>query len=202
MEINELKQKTICEIIKSRDYKTDSLLIDIDQRLHDYYDDLCESSSPYIGDDYDNHNLFELLCALKLLRLIHTYPMDVAKVRKVIRLREGEWQQDESGRWHHIRGGLLQPGARGATYYRWQPYQVFILTAIYGPHVWIDTHIPNGQRELLPTERNGECGNIEDYRRLCTSFTYYAPRKTDKTGLSAYCGVIDFMLGPTHFPSA
>ena len=195
MEINETKQKAIAEIIRRWDLQAQHLMLDIDERLNDYYADLCESSSPYIGDDYDHHNLFELLCALKLLRLMHEYPMDVAKVRKVIRLREGEWQKDDGGRWRHVRGGLLQPGARGATYYRWQPYQVFILTAIYGPHVWIDTQVPNGQRELLQTEREGEGGNIEDYRRLCTSFTYFAPRKTDKTGLSGYCGVIDFMLG-------
>ena len=35
---------------------------------------------------------------------------------------------------------------------------------------------------------------IFDLRRLCTDFTFYAPRKTDKTGLSAFIQVVFFLL--------
>lgn len=35
---------------------------------------------------------------------------------------------------------------------------------------------------------------IYDLRRLCTDFTFYAPRKTDKTGLSAFIQIVFFLL--------
>ena len=165
----------------------------IDQRLLEYYADLCEHSGVEPDDTNDWHNLYELLAALKLLRLMRTYTIDIPKVQQVIRLREGEWHQD-GNLWKYDRGGLLLPGTRGATHYRWMPYQIFILTAMYGCQAWIDTEVPNGTRELLPTEREGANGAIEDLRRLCTDFTFYAPRKTDKTGLSAYNNFLFFML--------
>ena len=65
---------------------------------------------------------------------------------------------------------------------------------MYGANVWIDTEVPNGTRELLPSEREGENGTIEDLRRLCVDFTYHLPRKSDKTGLSAYNNFLYFML--------
>lgn len=165
----------------------------LDRRLLDYYMDLCEHSSIDEDDPYDWHNLSELLAALKQLRLMRTYPVDVDKVHQVIRLREGIWQQ-EGGIWKHKGGGLSQPGRNGNTYYRWMPFQVFVLTCMYGVKVWVDTEVPNGTRDLLPTERWGVGGTIEDLRRLCTDFTLFAPRKTDKTGLSAYNNFLYFML--------
>jgi phage terminase large subunit-like protein len=37
-------------------------------------------------------------------------------------------------------------------------------------------------------------GRIYDHRRLCTDFTYFAPRKSDKTGLAAFIQVVFFLL--------
>jgi phage terminase large subunit-like protein len=37
-------------------------------------------------------------------------------------------------------------------------------------------------------------GKIYDLRRLCNDFTFFAPRKTDKTGLSAFIQVVFFLL--------
>lgn len=190
--MRELKQKAI-DMLKAQVPQQQDMLIYLDQRLLDYYNGLCEHSSIDDDDPEDWHNLYELLSALKLLRLLRTYPVNTEKVQQVIRLREGEWYQD-NGIWKHRRGGLLQPGPRGDTYYRWMPFQVFVLTAMYGPVAWIDTEVPNGSRELLPTERDGDRGTIEDLRRLCTDFTFFAPRKTDKTGLSAYNNFLFFML--------
>ena len=167
-------------------------LSDIDERLLDYYNDLCCYSGTDPDDPADYHNLYELLAALKLLRLMRIYEVDTEKVRQVIRLREGEWQMID-GKWKHVSGGLLMPGSRGDTYYRWMPFQVFVLAAMYGPKCWVDTEVPNGTRDLLPTEREGEGGTIEDLRRLCTDFTFFAPRKTDKTGLSAYNNFLYFI---------
>lgn len=192
-EYQELKKKAMFQLAQSLDHNTVSILSDIDYRLYDYYMDLCEHSGIDPDDENDWHNLYELLSAIKLLRILKTYPVDIDKVHQVIRLREGEWHQ-EGGIWKYDHGGLLLPGTRGATHYRWMPFQIFVLTAMYGAKVWIDTEVPNGSRELLTTEREGEGGTIEDLRRLCTDFTFYAPRKTDKTGLSAYNNMLFFML--------
>ena len=169
-------------------------LAEIDERLLGYYKDLTGHSSAVEDDPEDWHNLNELLGGLKLLRLMRTYPMNVDKVKQVIRLREGEWEHGEDGIWRYLRGGLLQPGTRGETHYRWQPFQVFVLTAMYGPQVWLDTKVPATERQLLDSERVTGHGTIEDLRRLCTDFTFFGPRKTDKTGLSAYNNFLFFML--------
>ena len=169
------------------------VLAEYDERLALYYEDLCEHSSADDNDENDHHNLYELLAAIKLLRLMDKYVHDVAKAQMVIKLREGQWHK-EGNMWLHDTGGLLLPGSRGNTYYRWMNFQVFVLVAMYGLQAWVDTEVPNGTREMLPSEREGEGGTIEDLRRLCTDFTFYAPRKTDKTGLSAYNNFIYFML--------
>lgn len=169
-------------------------LAGIDERLLGYYKDLTGHSSAVEDDPDDWHNLNEILGGLKLLRLMRTYPMNVDKVKQVIRLREGEWEHGEDGIWRYLRGGLLQPGTRGETHYRWQPFQVFVLTAMYGPQVWLDTKVPATERQLLDSERVTDHGTIEDLRRLCTDFTFFGPRKTDKTGLSAYNNFLFFML--------
>lgn len=157
---------------------------EVDGRLLWYYDDLLSHSSADPAAE-DHHNLFEILGAVRLLRLMDTYDFDVAKVRKVIYKREGLWEKDSRGIWRHVRDGLLCPGISGRQYYRWQPFQVFVLAATFGPHGWVDTGLLEGDRDLLPTEKV-EGGRILDYRRLCTDFTFYAARKNDKTGLSAY----------------
>lgn len=169
------------------------VLAEYDERLALYYEDLCEHSGVDDNDENDHHNMYELLAALKLLRLMDKYVHDVAKAQMVIKLREGQWHK-EGSMWIHDTGGLLLPGSRGQTYYRWMNFQVFVLVAMYGLQAWVDTEVKNGTRKLLPSEREGEGGTIEDLRRLCTDFTFYAPRKTDKTGLSAYNNFIYFML--------
>lgn len=188
----EKKLKAI-ELLKDRVPKMAATLQLFDDRLIEYYNDLIEHSGVDPDDANDLHNLYELLSALKLLRLLSWYPNDADKVHTVIKLREGNWHK-EGSIWKYDDGGLLLPGTRGATHYRWMPFQIFILTAMYGPCAWIDTETPNGQRELLPTECEGPEGTIEDLRRLCTDFTFFAPRKTDKTGLSAYNNLLYFML--------
>jgi phage terminase large subunit-like protein len=78
--------------------------------------------------------------------------------------------------------------------YRWENFQVFILASVFGFYSWIDTGVKAEDRaELLPTERVKD-GTIWDYRRMCTDFTYYSPRKCDKTGLAAYIQFIFFFF--------
>lgn len=191
-EAQQYKERAI-GLLADRVHKSTPQLEKIDKRLLQYYCELVSYSGIDPQDPGDWHNLYELLSALKLLRIMKQYPVDVNKVQQVIRLREGEWHQ-EQGIWKYDSGGLLLPGTRGATHYRWMPFQLYVLASMYGAQAWIDTEVPNGSRELLPTEREGENGTIEDLRRLCTDFTFYAPRKTDKTGLSAYNNFLYFML--------
>ena len=160
----------------------------IDPRLHDYFVGI--SDNPVL------HNGYEILCAVKFLRLMRTYEFNERRVQQIIQLREGEWTQDERGRWHHVRGGIKCPGTDTAHVYRWQPFQVFVLASVFGFHTWFNTEVQAIDKpELLLTEREREDGYIEDFRRLCNYFVMYTPRKTDKTGMSAYIQVVFFLMG-------
>lgn len=159
----------------------------IDDRLGQYFDDICKTP--------DMHNGYEILCAVKFLRLLRTYEFNERKVRQIIYLREGEWQRDPSGRWRHISGGIKCPGTDTAHVYRWQPFQIFVLASVFGFHTWFNTEVKAiDKAELLPTEREREDGYVEDFRRLCNYFVMYTPRKTDKTGMSAYIQLVFFLL--------
>lgn len=160
----------------------------IDPRLKDYFTG--------IADNPELHNGYEILCAVKFLRLLRTYEFNEKEVRKIIQLREGEWAQDERGRWRHVRGGIKCPGTDTAHVYRWQPFQVFVLASVFGFHTWFNTEVQAIDKpELLLTEREREDGYVEDFRRLCNYFVLYTPRKTDKTGMSAYIQVVFFLMG-------
>ena len=160
---------------------------DIEPRLAAYLDDLTEHP--------EAHNGNELLGAIKFLRLLRTYETDIETFRDVVYKYEGIWQQTDGGMWHHMEGGLKHPGTTGPTYYRLQPFQVFVLAAMFCLKAWVNTENEAGTRELLPTERIGEDGMIYDLRRLCTEFTLFTPRKTAKTQLSAFIQFWYFMSG-------
>ena len=173
------------DLLKTRYEGKADTLKDIDPRLDEYFRDLIAHSNADPDSADDHHNVYELLGAAKFLRMLDTYNFNTKKVQTVIRLREGEWRR-EGKRWRHISGGLKCPGTSGAQVYRWQPFQVFVLASVYGFYSWVDTRVSADERaELLPTERVKD-GTVWDYRRVCTDFTYFGPRKTDKTGLAAY----------------
>ena len=192
-EYQEQKQAAI-ELLKDRLDGKEKILAEIDDRLLYYFADLCANSSADPDDANDHHNVYEILGAAKFLRMLDTYTFNRKKVQTVIRLREGEWQRDKSGRWHHLSGGLKCPGTSGAQVYRWQPFQVFVLASVFGFYTWVNTKNEAGTKaELLPTEREKD-GYVWDYRRVCTDFTYFGPRKTDKTGLAAYIQFVFFFF--------
>lgn len=180
------EKNTAHDILCKRLAEQQQDVADIEPRLLTYFNGL--------RDELDSHNGWEILCGVKFLRLLRTYDFNHRKVKQVIRLREGEWEQNGSGMWRHVKGGIACPGTSHVQVYRWEPFQVFVLASVFGFRAWIDTQITTDDRqELLPTERlNGN--RIEDLRRLCTDFTFYAPRKTDKTGLSAFIQVVFFLL--------
>lgn len=166
---------------------------EIEPRLADYF--LSLQNNKLISDKWeDAHNGYEILCGLRFLRMLKTYEFNYKKVRQVIRLREGEWEETKDGRWLHKRGGIACPGTQGATVYRWEPFQVFVLASVFGFQSWINTQNEVGTRGMYKTERPDPDGYIYDLRRLCTDFTFFAPRKTDKTGLSAFIQVVFFLL--------
>ena len=151
----------------------------------------------------DHHNAYEILGALKFLRLLTTYEQDIDTFRDVIYKYEGVWEQRD-GIWHHVEGGLKHPGTTGPTYYRLQPFQVFVLASMFLLKAHINTEAEAGSRELLPTEYVNLEGEwplndrklyIYDVRRLCTEFSFYTPRKTAKTQLSAFIQFWYFMSG-------
>jgi phage terminase large subunit-like protein len=163
-------------------------LASIDIRLAEYFGGMI--ANPEL------HNGYEILGAVKFLRLMNTYEYNTERVQQVIRLREGEWAKDEKGRWRHLRGGIKCPGTDTAHVYRWQPFQVFVLASVFGFHHWFNTEVRAIDKpELLPTEREREDGMVEDLRRLCNYFVLYTPRKTDKTGMSAFIQVVFFLMG-------
>ena len=142
----------------------------------------------------EHHNAYEIMGAVKFLRLLNTYEQDIETFRDVIYKYEGIWEQRD-GLWHHIEGGLRHPGTTGPTYYRLQPFQVFVLASMFLLKAWINTESEVATRGMLNTERPHPDGYIEDLRRLCTEFTFYTPRKTAKTQLSAFIQFWYFMSG-------
>ena len=190
-----LKQESI-ERLRVRTAQQREQLETIEPRLLEYYEHLCEHSGTELGDENDLHNVYELLSALRLLRLLRTYPVNKAKIDEEIFSDEGEWQRDSDGYWTHVRGGLGQPGRMGKEVYRCEPFQIFMLTAIYGPMAWIGTGNYQGDRRLMDSERvNPETGEIEDLRRLCIRFVLFGPRKINKSGFAAMRGCSDMMHG-------
>ena len=178
----EEKQKVV-DMLRAQLAQQAAQLEQIEFRLLDYYSDLA------LNPHYHNGN--ELLGALKLLRLLRTYVLDLGTLRDVIYKYEGTWR-DNGGIWEHLEGGVRHPGTTGPTYYRLQPFQVFVLVAMFGLKAWINTEAEAGSRALLPTEEVRD-GKIYDLRRLCTEFTDFTPRKTAKTQLSAFVQFWYFM---------
>ena len=141
------EQKTYAVSILSNHYEKQQKDVEkIDTRLCDYFNDMI--SHP------EKHNAYEILCAVKFLRLLRTYEFNTKKVKQVIRLREGLWKYVYPGKWQWEGGGLACPGTTGAKVYRWEPFQVFVLASVFGFQTWVDTKLTTDDRQtLLPTEK-------------------------------------------------
>lgn len=191
----ENKAKAI-EILRGRVEAQSAQLQMIDPRLFQYYDEMVQYSGVEQGDPDDRHNLMEILGAIRLLRLLRTYQLDQARLSQAIYDGEGKWTTTDGKRYKHVSGGMKQPGRQGPVVYRWEPFQIYALTSIYGPVAWIDTELTADDRELLETERiNEDTGHIEDLRRLCTRFILFGPRKINKSGFGAFVNSEDFLRG-------
>ena len=162
----------------------------VDERLWDYL---------FGCTDGKLHCASEILGALKFLRIFSAYEVDVQRVQTIIRMYEGRWSHDEQG-WHYIphSGGLKFSSLHGRDYYRLQPFQLFILTWIFGFYHQVKLDLQPGERELQDTERIGEDGCIYDRRRLVTEAVIYIPRKAGKTTLGAFIQFVMFFLGEAN----
>ena len=80
----EEKDKAV-EILRERLAVQREEIARIEPRLLEYFEGLVSQPSVHSG--------WEILCAVKFLRLKRTYQFNHKKVRQVIRLREGEWQK-------------------------------------------------------------------------------------------------------------
>ena len=186
------KKQAAIDLLRKRYEEQRDEVARIDERMTQYYEWILQHVSADPNDENDLVNYNEVLCAVKFLRLLRTYDFNHKKVRQVIKLREGTWKKVD-GAWQHIEGGMRCPSTTGSQVFRWEPFQVFVLASIFGFYADIDTNLKEGERQLLPTEFVRD-GRIYDHRRLCTDFTYFAPRKSDKTGLAAFIQVVFFLL--------
>lgn len=186
------KKQAAIDLLRKRYEEQRKQVARIDERMTQYYEWILQHVSADPNDENDLVNYNEVLCAVKFLRLLRTYDFNHKKVRQVIKLREGTWKKVD-GVWQHIEGGMRCPSTTGSQVFRWEPFQVFVLASIFGFYADIDTNLKEGERQLLPTEFVRD-GRIYDHRRLCTDFTYFSPRKSDKTGLAAFIQVVFFLL--------
>ena len=186
------KKQAAIDLLRKRYEEQRKQVAKIDERMTQYYEWILQHVSADPNDENDLVNYNEVLCAVKFLRLLRTYDFNHKKVRQVIKLREGTWKKVD-GVWQHIEGGMRCPSTTGSQVFRWEPFQVFVLASIFGFYADIDTNLKEGERQLLPTEFVRD-GKIYDHRRLCTDFTYFAPRKSDKSGLAAFIQVVFFLL--------
>lgn len=140
----EEKQKAVDLLYHSFDEVKMLQLRQIEPRLSEYICGLINKP--------DDHNAYEILGAVKFLRLLRTYETDIETFRDVVFKYEGVWKCD-NGVWRHVDGGLKHPGTTGPMHYRLQPFQVFVLASMFLLKVWINTEAEAGSRELLPTEK-------------------------------------------------
>ncbi|MBR2776276.1 MAG: hypothetical protein IKD75_04045, partial [Prevotella sp.] len=166
-------------------------LRDITEALPDYVNRLNSIDTrllTYIEDAISNNashaNLYELLGIRKEMRLMDSYDLDPARVKRSLSAIEGQWA---NGR--HVKGGLRFSTPRGSQHVRLMPFQVWLIFEIYAFKVDVPMERTYHDGDmLLPTEwvRDGE---VWDTRRLTQEAHWFLTRKSGKTELG---GAVDF----------
>ena len=175
--------------LKSAAVKTIATLLPLDKKELKEVDGRLFAYLVALYNEPEVHNVWEILGGVRFLRIFRQYPFNATKVKRILRLYEGEWKDGE-----YVDGGLLFSGLRGRTHYQLTPIQVFMLAGVYGPHHWVNTEARVGSRKLLPTERPCEDGYIYDLRRLTTEAVFFIPRKFGKTTLGAFFQFVGFFF--------
>ena len=175
--------------LKSAAVKTIATLLPLDKKELKEVDGRLFAYLFALYNEPEVHNVWEILGGVRFFRIFRQYPFNATKVKRILRLYEGEWKDGE-----YVDGGLLFSGLRGRTHYQLTPIQVFMLAGVYGPHHWVNTEAKVGSRKLLPTERPCEDGYIYDLRRLTTEAVFFIPRKFGKTTLGAFFQFVGFFF--------
>ena len=200
MSNNEIKAAAL-KMLRDKLPEIEKRLREVDERLWYYLAHVARHSSADPDDEDDVHNTYEVLGALKFLRMMDTYELDVAWVQKIYRMFEGCWQK-HGNTWRYVDGsaGLMQTSLEGWKRYMLQPFQLFILTWIFGFYHTVqtgsvDTITGELPRPLLESEHLDDEGRIMDRRRLVTEAVVFIPRKAAKTTLSAFIQFVIFFFG-------
>ena len=175
--------------LKSAAVKTIATLLPLDKKELKEVDGRLFAYLFALYNEPEVHNVWEILGGVRFFRIFRQYPFNATKVKRILRLYEGEWKDGE-----YVDGGLLFSGLRGRTHYQLAPIQVVMLAGVYGPHHWVNTEAKVGSRKLLPTERPCEDGYIYDLRRLTTEAVFFIPRKFGKTTLGAFFQFVGFFF--------
>ena len=162
-------------------------LADLTEHLGDYaerLDGIDTRLMVYVKDALSNNashaNLYELLGIRKVLRLMDSYDIDVARVQRSLRAIEGQWQNGK-----HVKGGLKFSTPRGSQHVRLMPFQVWCIFGIYAFKVDVDMERDYHEGDqLLPTEWVKD-GHVWDTRRLTQEAHLFLTRKSGKTELGA-----------------
>ena len=149
----------------------------VDKRLSEYiYDALSNNGS--------HANLYELLGIRKELRLLDSYDIDPARVKRSLRAIEGQWQ---GGR--HIKGGLKFSTPRGSQHVRLMPFQAWLIFEIYAFKVDVSMEREYHEGDQLLSTEWVKDGEVWDTRRLTQEAHWFLTRKSGKTELG---GAVDF----------
>ena len=177
-----IKERALGLVMQRLDKVTRERLAAVDGRLLEYIQD--------VGLNIDDtHNAYEVLGVLKFLRLFRAYEFDARKVLHAVRVYEGVWKD---GRHVDGSGGMKFAGLDGRTYYRLQPFQVFVLAVLLGPQV-------GGPSLTLPKREGTVRGEGLEGKRLCTDLVLFMTRKSGKTLLSAFIQTLGFFFWDANF---
>lgn len=172
-----IKERALGLVMQRLDDVTRERLAAVDGRLLEYIQD--------VGLNIDDtHNAYEVLGALKFLRLFRAYEFDARKVLHAMRVYEGEWKDGV-----HVpgSGGMKFAGLKGRQYYQLQPFQVFVLAVLLGPQVFDSEAVPQSTDKAVSG------------KRLCTDLVLFMTRKSGKTLLSAFIQTLGFFFWDANF---
>ena len=97
------KQQAI-DLLRNMVSKQATQIVNIEPRLMQYYEHLCQFSGIELGDPNDLHNGNELLCSVKLLRLLKTYPLNIDKIKfsRPVAAKRDRYERRQG--YHHRKG--------------------------------------------------------------------------------------------------
>lgn len=162
-------------------------LEDVDRRLLQYIEGIQQNE--------ELHNLYEILGALKFLRMMRQYTFRASKVKRFCQLYES----------------LKFSGMDGRRSYKLTPIQYYQFTNILGFYDWVKVAEAPGREDTEKKAEEGkelkkgegkrwkyEGGYKWELRRLVKRVILYEPRKFSKTTSTASLAVNEFLFGDSN----